>query len=288
MSFFIIGHTGFIGSSVTQILRERGHLVQGGSTAEFNLLERQGLSDKAECLNHRVVVMAAAIPRLQSDTVETMNANIQMTCHFCDILAHSMPKQVIYLSSVDVYGRDNVTLPLTEISPLMPSSFYGTAKVSAEMMLAQACRQFAVPFSILRLPGVYGMGAPSQSPIQLFADSILNRKTITVLGDGSIQRDFLYVNDLADVIMMLSQGKHTGTYNMVSGKSYSLNEIISMIAELSSMIPLVNYQPSNLSSSFVFKSSAFCDLYQDYQFTNTYNGLSSMLTQMKGSTHANQ
>jgi UDP-glucuronate 4-epimerase len=108
------------------------------------------------------------------------------------------PRHLLYASSSSVYGS-NPTLPWSETDNVdHPVSLYAATKKSNELMAHVYSHLFALPTTGLRYFTVYGpWGRPDMSPI-LFASAIMEGKPIQVFNQGDMQRDFTYVDDVAE------------------------------------------------------------------------------------------
>lgn len=117
---------------------------------------------------------------------------------------------------------------MDEKSPLGPDNPYGCSKASAEFYVRS---MFPENHVILRFGNVYG---PRQVPIgenQVIARIIRHIEhgsEFNIFGDGEQKRDFVYVKDVALANKLAIHGE-CGTYNICSGKSYSVNEVVSIV-----------------------------------------------------------
>ncbi len=109
-------------------------------------------------------------------------------------------EHLIYASSSSVYGG-NKTMPFREENSVdHPLSLYAATKKSNEMMAHSYSHLFQIPSTGLRFFTVYGpFGRPDMAPM-IFADSILNRKPISVFNNGDMSRDFTFITDIVEAI----------------------------------------------------------------------------------------
>ena len=132
----------------------------------------------------------------------------------------------------------------------------------------------------LRFSNVYGSySLHKKSLIHNAIKSKIFNKTLNINGDGHSKRDFIYVNDLFKIIFKLRYSK-TGTYNVASGKSYSIRNILDNLNKLN-FCPNLTFKKYNkgevkivrISNSKLNKKLKINNKY----FTNIYNGLSETL-----------
>jgi UDP-glucose 4-epimerase len=199
--------------------------------------------------------------------------NIKMVSNVAKILAKCSPRSFIYLSSIDVYGRENLSSPLHELSNIMPWNYYTVSKITGEYIFKLACINNHVPLSILRLPGVYGPADTHRSPIATFITYVLNQKPITIRGTGSEKRDFLYVKDISTIIRHIILKRISGTFNIVTGQSYTINEVLNIIRRLSGCPFDIMYEHGNKGIDLLFKKSALLNIIPEFNFTKLETGL---------------
>lgn len=86
---------------------------------------------------------------------------------------------------------------------------------------------------ILRLASVYGPGEIIDRAIPNFINSVINNKSPIIYGDGSDKRDYLYIEDAAEAILCALKCFRYGTYNIASGRPYTIKQIADIIIKIS-------------------------------------------------------
>lgn len=149
-------------------------------------------------------------------------------------------KDIVFTSSAAVYG-ENTNALLCEESPTIPSSPYGSSKLCAEIYMGLYARLYKLPVTILRFCNLYG---PRQRKY-LFYDILLkimhNQNMLEVLGTGLEQRDFIYVDDAIDAVLLAAENpKPDGViFNVGSGFSVSIKEAVETILRILDIRPEV-------------------------------------------------
>ena len=141
---------------------------------------------------------------------------------------------VVFSTGGALYGEPE-SLPCTESHPIKPLSVYGASKHALEHYTRIFAREKGFSYTILRPGNVYG---PGQDPhgeagvIAIFVMQMLADDEVTIFGDGSQERDFIYVQDVVDAAVgCLDQDTpESGEFNIASGAPTSVNEIFSVIA----------------------------------------------------------
>jgi len=139
-------------------------------------------------------------------------------------------RKIVYPSSSSVYG--NTPLPQSETTPTLPTNLYGVAKLTCE----HVARLYldAVPSVGLRIFAGYGPGEAHKgeiaSVITLFIKAITRNSKPTIFGDGTQSRDFIYIDDIVEVVLRAAEGSFTGVVNVGSGESKDFNEVLRLIS----------------------------------------------------------
>jgi len=241
----IFGAGGFIGGTLARGLRRKGHRVIGLTSQDADLADpdSDGLQSLAEELPAGAtwVLAAARSPDYPGEPEALKQENIRIARHVLALTKMVRPAGVVLLSSIDVYGREGLNLPLSEDSPRRPQSPYAESKWEAENLATAACSAAGVPLLTLRLPGVYGFGDSHQGPVRSFIDATWRGDDVHVHGDGEQKRDLLYVKDVAPIVRAWMGDKRTAVYNAVTGKSASLNTMLDFIGFYAGASPSVEY-----------------------------------------------
>jgi UDP-glucose 4-epimerase len=214
----VTGGAGFIGSHVADVYLEHGYAVTvldnftsgrrenvpaRATLAELDLtspeaarLVRDGRFDVVSHLGAQIDVRKSV-----ADPMYDASVNIIGTLNLVDaVRASGHATRFIFSSTGGALYGDFVTPPNIEDYPKDPESPYGIAKLSAELYLAYYARVHRVDTVALRYANVYG---PRQDPhgeagvVAIFCNRILTGQPLTVFGDGSQTRDYVFVKDVA-------------------------------------------------------------------------------------------
>lgn len=135
----------------------------------------------------------------------------------------------VFTSSIAVYG--SAATPMRENQHPRPEDPYGVAKLAVELDLAAAHAMFGLRSVIFRPHNVYGeyqnLGDPYRNVVGIFMNQVMSGRPMTVFGDGSQQRAFSYVGDIAPVVAESPwiDGAHNHVFNVGAETPYSINEL---------------------------------------------------------------
>jgi UDP-glucose 4-epimerase len=247
MKALVYGGNGFIGSHLVDSLINDGHRVRvldrypEKHRAPLPNVEyyRATFGDTAiiaEALKDVDIVYHIASTTVPStsneDPISDIESNLVGTVRLLNLMVKTGIKRLVFLSSGGtVYGNTDVTA-ISEEHPLKPICSYGVVKLAIENYLNMYKELYGLLPIILRPSNAYG---PRQGHIgtQGFIFSLLSkvkeREPLIVWGDGSVVRDYVYVEDLVRLCSLAGSSELTGTFNASSGYGYSVSEVIDVI-----------------------------------------------------------
>lgn len=260
----VVGATGFIGRNLIAGLTPLGApiraIVRPGSAARFigqervesRICELTSVDALAEAISGSEVLYhlaSGSIPSTSNDDPQRdVEVNLLGTLNLLEACKMAGVKRVIFVSSGGtVYGRLK-HCPVPEEHPTFPICSYGIVKLAIERYLHLYRELHGLEYTILRASNPYGPFQSTsglQGAVPAFIAKMLQGKPIEVWGDGSVVRDFLFVDDL---IRALIQGARmpsgvSGIYNVGSGIGTSLNELLSTLVRVSGLSDTRQYQP---------------------------------------------
>lgn len=154
-------------------------------------------------------------------------------------------KCFVFTSSIAVYGKNQ--LPMTEEITPLPEDPYGIAKYAVEQELHVSNKVFGLNYIIFRPHNVYGekqnIADKYRNVIGIFMNQILQKKPLTVFGDGEQTRAFSYIGDVAPVIAnSINVNKaYNEIFNIGADVPYSINQLISKVKEAMEYEPEIRY-----------------------------------------------
>jgi len=157
-------------------------------------------------------------------------------------------KRIIFLSSGGtVYGIAR-ELPIDEQHPTEPINPYGITKLAVEKYLKMYHHLYGLDYVILRPSVTYGPGQDptrKQGAVNAFLYRAKKGEPIEIWGDGSIVRDYFYIEDMISAIVLSAiteKLKNIRVFNIGGGQGYSLNELVEVIEQVTKRRVAVEYQ----------------------------------------------
>lgn len=173
----------------------------------------------------------ADVPYAISSPIDTYNVNVINTLSFYESLReHHFQGRLIMMSSESVYGHHPVEeLPLNEDKTMpKPSNVYGSSKLAQEQIALTYYRSYGLESTVLRSATMFGPYSRTKQAIPIFLTQVLDNKPVTLEGDGSQSRDFIYVLNTVDAIKKALKAKDVQgeIINIGSGKETSFIGLI--------------------------------------------------------------
>jgi UDP-glucose 4-epimerase len=269
--YLITGGAGFIGSHIAQYLSEDGHSVtvldslRTGFQSNLEDMNIQFIKGdiRDESLVNKLVkevdyvfhlAALVSVPESLLKIKECIDINTIGTINILEAAKNNSGCKVVLSTSAANYGN-NPILPKIETMFPEPMTPYAITKLDGEYLLKMYHDQYNVPTASLRYFNVFG---PRQNPksayaaaVPIFINKALQDKPITIYGDGSQTRDFIYVKDVVRANILASQVGNE-TYNVALGHSTSILELAEKIIEITnskSEIQFLEERPGDIKHS---------------------------------------
>ena len=181
---------------------------------------------------------------------QELSSNVVYSAYMLDACVKSGVKRVVFISSGGtVYGKED-NCPISEDMPTYPISSYGVQKITIEKLLYLYKYLYGLDYRVIRLANPYG---PYQRPngmlgaITTFTYKALKHEKILVYGDGTVVRDFIYIDDAVKGIINISIGNgNYRVYNLGSGVGTSLLQVLDAIKGVLGLNLDIEFQESRI------------------------------------------
>ena len=298
-NILFIGGAGFIGASIiremiAQGMEQKGIFVieptladvsrldglqvnlQRGKVSEIDLLETIICANGIKKVVHLVSTM---VPGCGYDEYKQEFESVIFPTVRLMQLCSRLGVQFVYFSSGGtVYGERKNFIPFTEQDPKEPISYYGLSKQMIENSILFENRVSNLDYLILRPSNPYGHGQNvngRQGLIAVALGKVLSGRTITVWGDGSSVRDYIYIDDLSKVVAkLLKDNVSCRTLNIGSGKGYTVRQVLDIIDDVVEEEVKVEYTPSRRNDvSNMILDTTLLKVLCDIEYTSLEEGI---------------
>jgi len=265
----ITGGAGFIGSHLTDALLAKGHAVRvlddlsTGKRSNLPLDNPRVELIVGDVADAAVVAQAmagcsavahlAAVASVQAsvdDPVRTHQSNFIGTLNVCEGMRQAGVKRVLFASSAAVYGNNGEGESIDEDTPKAPLTPYAVDKLASEQYFDFYRRQHGLEPVIFRFFNIFGPRQDPSSPysgvISIFSERALKGLPITVFGDGEQTRDFVYVEDLVDLLVQAIEKPRAevGAVNVGWNQATTLKQMLEALEAVVGQLPPVSYGPA--------------------------------------------
>jgi nucleoside-diphosphate-sugar epimerase len=244
----ITGVNGHIGSSLAVALLRKGHTIFGLDIQSNNIsflsihktfhfieadLTRNNINSP-KLLDTEILIHCAALTHKSSKDLSRSNyfmVNYEGTKNLLSSLGKSRLKHIIFLSSVSVYGNRDPKSIVDENTPVHPNDFYGESKVAAEKEILDFSRRHSIPYTIFRLPPVYGKRFLLNIRKRVYLPHAL---AFYKIGSGRQRLSLCSIPNIIETMaVIIKNEKHFNEiYILKDAEDYSVNEMIRILKEV--------------------------------------------------------
>jgi UDP-glucose 4-epimerase len=242
----VTGGAGFIGSALVRAAVARGARVtvlddlstgsSSGLPEAVPLIEHDvadgAVADVIASVRPDIVIHAAAqvsVTHSIEDPRRDHEVNVDGTRNVIAGAAEGGAGRIVFISSGGaVYGEADGA---TEETPPAPESPYGANKLAAEALVAAS----GLSYANARLSNVYGPGQRAGlegGVVAIFMEAALRGASVTIFGDGSQMRDFVYVGDVVNALLRLAESELSGTWNVATGTAISVHGLLGTVGQI--------------------------------------------------------
>jgi len=262
MNILVLGGSGFLGGHLIDGFLAEGHCVTSIDVAkeryrqtpsQVNFIEadfgnRGDLTNAFEFKQYDVVVhlVSTTLPLSSNiDPIFDISTNLVESVALLDLCIKYKVKKFVYFSSGGtVYGNTDVS-QISEDHPTLPICSYGIVKLAFEKYIQMYHHLYGIDYSILRVSNPYG---PRQDPrkmqgvVGVFLYKVLQKEKITIWGDGSVIRDYIYVDDVIEAALLAIKSKELHLLNIGSGSSTTLIQLVKTIESVLGVSADIEYK----------------------------------------------
>lgn len=275
----ILGGNGFIGRNLAHAMNKKGYIVYSFDMSlplknEEGINYIQGVFFDDDTLFD--LIQGKDIIYHAISTVNPGNSNKKFmqgyerdfvqTVKLCGWLKNTNTKMIFLSSGGTVYGNQEIQ-PIKETAVPVPINHYGNVKLCIENTIRTFNFQNSTNILVARISNPYGPGQDYQKGVGFIDAALkctLEHKPIEIWGDGENVRDYIYIDDVCEMLIALAEydGDET-TFNLSSGKGMSLNDIVSIIRNKIADVDVIYKEHRSVDARrIILSNERICEVYK--------------------------
>lgn len=250
----VTGGAGFIGSHLVDHLLDQGRkvkIIDNLSTGQLKNIKHQENNPnldfiegdivdislmKSLCRNvervFHIAALADIVPSIENP-VNYFRSNVDGTFSVLEAAKEHGVKRLVYVASSSCFGLAKI-FPTPENAPIDTQYPYALTKYLGEQLVLHWSKIYKVPAISLRFFNIYGPRARTSGTygavFGVFLAQLLAGKPLTIVGDGKQTRDFTYVSDAVEALVMAAESNISGeVYNVGSDNTVSVNRLVELL-----------------------------------------------------------
>jgi UDP-glucose 4-epimerase len=254
MRVLVTGGAGFIGSHVVDRLCAEGiaarvldlrkssyHRALDVEHVAADLLDLRAVQRAVKGCDAVVHLAAAAdVDDVARRPAEAEAVNARGTLNVLEAARRAGVRRVVYASTIWVYGNGSGTVD-EDSAVALPDHLYTATKLAGEMYCRAYGELYGLQCTVLRFGIPYGPRARPAGVIPIFVTKALAGEPLTIAGEGSQSRRFVYVEDLAEGVVCALEPQAIGrVYNLVGEQSVTVREIADTVGEFVGAVEVVH------------------------------------------------
>tara|TARA_B100000401_G_scaffold438164_1_gene385689 strand:- start:612 stop:1586 length:975 start_codon:yes stop_codon:yes gene_type:complete len=258
MKCVVTGGCGFLGSHLVEKLVKENHkvtVIDNFSTGNKSNLSNLSVKIVRSDINNtkkikkyfknvdwvfHLAALADIVPSIENPS-KYFYSNVVGTLNILELCKKTKIKKFVYIASSSCYGIAK-KYPTKENSEIKPEYPYALTKYLGEEIALHWSKVYKIPLISLRCFNIYGPRSRTSGAygavIGVFLAQMLNNKPLTIVGSGKQKRDFTYVTDVVDAIIIAARSKvKNKIFNIGSGNTISVNKLAKLIGGKKIKIP---------------------------------------------------
>jgi len=261
----VFGAGGFIGINLSKYLINKGYSVIGVSSkinkyiklsfSKYIIADLKNIDEVRQCIPenideiYQLASTTSSCNNKENNSADLMNDELQINMNILKVVVEKKVHKIFFASSYSVYPANipiNGSWSEIDAYPANPDTEHGWRKILCEKLYSTYKEQYGLNVRIARFHTIYGpygdYEGVTQKSINALCNKIYNAEEyIDIIGDGTNQRQFLYIDDWINAVMKIMNSEYSQPINISSDKSYTLNEIILKLCIISGKTIKINY-----------------------------------------------
>ena len=253
MKIAVTGASGFIGTELLAALNNMENADVIALTRDASAMEDSArcewrstdysFESLAKALEGTdAVIHLAGVRGTESDPGK-FAVNVEMTENILRAMEACGARRIVFASTMSVYNDDSL-MPWTEDALLKGRSCYGDSKADCEKLIEGCAAEKGISYGIARIAQVVGEGEKRRGMMNVFIDSARAHGTLKVMGKSVGRKHYIYVKDLANILVMLAAKRGDIIVNAGMPEAYTNLEVAEIVNEVFANPAPIDYDDS--------------------------------------------
>jgi len=266
MKVLVTGGAGFVGSHLVDGLVEAGYdviVVDHHQREKLRYPNERATLYKMDFNDERMGVVLAdekpdvichlaaqiSVTKSIAEPIFDADRNIIDSLQLLERARLAGVKKIVFASSGGAIYGDYPVSPTPLVEDSLPTTPYGVSKQVFEYYLAAYYKMYGLPYVALRFANIYGPRQQASklgeegNVISIFLNRLLMGEPVTIYGDGSATRDYLYVEDAVQAFIAAIEADYVGKVNVSTTEETSVVELFAKLGAIHGQEHLANYKP---------------------------------------------
>jgi len=253
----VFGGSGFLGSHVADALSARGHRVRIFDLRPSEYLRPDQEMVTGDILDPEAVCFAVAgadyvynfagladIDEAKDKPVETVKLNVLGNTHILEACRLARVKRYVFASTVYVYSESG--------------NFYRASKQACERYIEAYHQRYGLKYTVLRYGSLFGRRADARNGIFRMLQSALTEGRIAYSGSGDEQREYIHVQDAADLSVRILEPEFENEHVVLTGPNhYRIRDVMQMVREMLGGKPELLFRNERIEGHYTITPYAF-------------------------------
>lgn len=250
----VLGGAGFIGGNLARALVARGEYTRILTRSSSSVSNIKDILDKVDILYRDFMddvslrqalkdidvvfhLISTTFPSMTTESiVYDVFSNLLPTIRLVELCLDQGVKKIVYASSGGTIYGEPQNIPISEEHPLQPISAYGQSKLTIENYLNFYAKTTPIDVNVLRISNPFGFGQKLlgvQGIIAVAMGCAYYNRTLDIYGKGEAIRDYIYIDDVIQALLMAAKQSGSSVVNISSGKGHSVMDIVQIVEDVS-------------------------------------------------------
>jgi len=232
MKTLITGANGYIGKSLIQFMTEQNIQIVPATRKDFDYTDIDSIRCFFNNMSITKVIHLASVMDNQN-TQGLFEINVLGLYNLLTVCCENKITHFTFASGNNVYGTKK-DLPYEELDICEPDAknLYGISKYVGELIIKEFCSNHKINYANVRIADIYGPQQKHGNLLKAIVGNAEEGKSLSLYGKGIRTRDYIYISDVVQGLMFISQNELQGEYNLATGVGTDVKHLLTLVNDI--------------------------------------------------------